>query len=80
MKIEWEKTGVEAGTNGERTITYSNPKYPEYVIQSRKRNISHANGIGHWSHTTYVVIHEDEKTFYSLRDAITWVARNGGRG
>lgn len=54
----WEK--VEKTVNAEgTTITYQAKDagiwLPLYV-QSRKRHIPHANGIGTWDHTTYHVI------------------------
>ena len=52
--MTWEK--VERTVNHEgTTITYRFGKTGVYV-QSRKRHIPHANGIGTWDHTSYFVL------------------------
>lgn len=69
--IEWKKTGrVEIMANDESTIFYESQD-GRWKIESRKRAIPHANGIGCWMHTTYVVIDEYgmEHEKRSLRDA-----------
>ena len=68
--IKWvfsEKTTNSEGT----TITYRDVKNPWLVVQSRKRHIPHASGIGTWDHTTYFVIANgvQSKEFYRLGDA-----------
>lgn len=70
MAIEWKK--VEKTINREgTTITYQDAKNPWLIIQSRKRHIPHANGIGTWDHTTYWVLENGNelKECYSLKDA-----------
>lgn len=79
MKKDWEKVKVEIRTNGEKTITYTSDRYPDVKIESRKRNIPHANGTGTWSHTDYAVIwNGGEKIKYSLKDAMEYAEALGG--
>ena len=65
----WKKIDRNENQEG-TTITYQLPG-TDLTIESRKRHIPHANGIGTWDHTTYVVIvgGQDVKTQYSLADA-----------
>ena len=51
----WEKVAVQKGMDGARTITYQ-AKDCRFEIESRRRNIRHANGEGSWAHTSYFVI------------------------
>lgn len=61
MAIVWKK--VEKTVNREgTTITYQDAKNPWLVIQSRKRPIPHANGIGTWDFTTYHLIENGVET------------------
>ena len=66
--IEWKKTGKIVSDEG-TTITYSSGT--AYTIESRKRHIPHANGIGTWDHTTYFVLRDGAEIAeeYSLSDA-----------
>lgn len=66
--IEWKKTGKTVSDEG-TTISYSSGT--AYTIESRKRHIPHANGIGTWDHTTYFVMKDgaEVKEFYRLKDA-----------
>lgn len=66
----WEKTGREVMGNGESTTFYESAD-GWFRIESRKRNIPHANRSGFWFHTTYFLIdgNGNEKEFYSLKDA-----------
>lgn len=57
--MRWIKTGKVVKTTGESTIMYESVP-AGFRIESRKRNIPHANGIGSWAHTTYVLIWPDE--------------------
>lgn len=70
MTIKWEK--VEKNVNREgTTITYEAKGFGLY-IQSRKRHIPHANGVGTWDHTTYWLLAPVigfEKQFWSMKDA-----------
>ena len=65
----WKKTGKTVNKEG-TTIRYELPG-TVLAIESRKRHIEHANGIGTWDHTTYFVIVDGEaiKECYSLKDA-----------
>ena len=67
--IKWEKTRRQVSAEG-TTITYSG-KGTDIEIESRKRQIPHANGKGTWDHTSYFVIvnGKDVKEKYSLKDA-----------
>ena len=42
-----------------------------YSVESRKRQIPHANGIGTWQHTSYFVLRDGRQLVekYSLKDA-----------
>lgn len=66
--IEWKKTGKTV-SDEETTITYSSGT--AYTIESRKRHIPHANGIGTWDHTTYHILRDGVEVGkqYSLADA-----------
>lgn len=70
MKDGWEKVGKTVSAEG-TTITYRCMERKLMTIQSRKRHIPHANGIGTWDHTTYVVLVAgyELKEFNSLKDA-----------
>lgn len=69
MKIKWEKIGKRISTSG-TTITYSG-EGTALTIESRKRKIPHANGVGTWEHTSYFVLVDGKEVEekYSLRDA-----------
>lgn len=68
--MNWTKTGRTVSQEG-TTVTYTAKEDEAITIESRKRHIPHANGVGTWDHTTYVVRvnGEDVKKFYSLKDA-----------
>lgn len=67
--IRWIKTGREVNAEG-TTITYSG-KGTDFAIESRKRHIPHANGIGTWDHTSYFVLKNGHELIekFSLKDA-----------
>lgn len=67
--IKWEKTGRTVTPEG-TTIIYSG-KGTDLTIESRKRHIPHANGIGTWDHTSYFVLQSGTEVIekMSLRDA-----------
>lgn len=68
--VNWKKTGKTVNAEG-TTITYR-AEETRIVIESRLRHIPHANGIGTWDHTVYVVIDEDgyeRKVLNRLADA-----------
>ena len=69
MASKWEKIGRVINDEG-TTITYRLPG-TDLTIESRKRHIPHANGIGTWDHTTYWVLKSDREVVqkYSLADA-----------
>ena len=73
--IKWEKVGTIINKSG-RTIIYSG-KGTSLTIESRKRKIPHANGIGTWDHTSYVVLMDGKevKEKYSLKDAKAFAER-----
>lgn len=69
-EVNWKKTGKTVNAEG-TTITYR-AEETRIVIESRLRHIPHANGIGTWDHTVYVVIDEDgyeRKVLNRLADA-----------
>lgn len=70
--MKWIKTGRMVSAEG-TTITYEAEGTP-ITIESRKRHIPHANGIGTWDHTIYVVLKAgvEIKTRNSLSDAKEW--------
>lgn len=67
--IEWIKTGKVVNEEG-TTITYKG-KGTDVTIESRKRHIPHANGIGTWDYTSYFVLKNGKEMIemHSLRDA-----------
>lgn len=66
--MNWEKTGRTVKANGESTTTY---RSGEWIIESRKRAIPHANSSGSWMHTSYWLIRPDGtgKEYWRLQDA-----------
>lgn len=77
----WRKVGKEPHPDGPRTI-YQAQENPAWVIASWRHPIPHANGVGSWDHTTYLVyygsslVHREETT---LINAKRWVeAHKGG--
>lgn len=72
--IKWTKGGKLIRQDMTINIYY----YGEtgYTVESRKKQIPHANGrAGTWEHTTYFVVKdgEDVKEFYALKDAQAYV-------
>lgn len=53
--MKWEKFSKTIHENGDSTIVYRAEGCAP-IIESRKRSIPHANGVGFWRHTTYFVI------------------------
>ena len=69
--LTWKKIDRNENAEG-TTITYASDMYGKtLLIQSRKRHMPHASGIGTWDHTTYFVIYNgvDLKECWSLKDA-----------
>ena len=68
----WRKVGKMISAEG-TDITYQAILHGENLnlyIESRKRHIPHANGIGTWDHTSYFVTQDNELVEkMSLRDA-----------
>lgn len=72
--IKWTKGGKLIRQDMTINIYY----YGEtgYTVESRKKQIPHANGrSGTWEHTTYFVVKdgEDVKEFWTLKDAQAYV-------
>lgn len=67
--ITWMRIGKAVSAVGS-TIIYAGLNTNLY-IESRKRHIPHANRIGTWDHTVYVVLKGEKElvTKNSLRDA-----------
>ena len=78
--IKWTKISRNVNAEGEVTITYRGEGTP-LLLQSRKRNIPHANRSGCWQATTYVVMRdgEDLKECYTKRDAEVWAEQYAER-
>lgn len=70
--MSWENIDKSEGPEG-TTITYR-LEGTQILVQSRKRHIRHANGVGTWDHTSYWVINRGEeiKEFLRLRPALTY--------
>ena len=68
-KLIWKRTGRIVSKEGTTTIYHAAGKGIE--IESRKRHIPHANGVGTWDHTTYWVKLDGKDVIekYSLADA-----------
>lgn len=68
--MEWIKAGTTSHHDGSRTIRYVSPG-THVMIESRRRPVKHANGIGSWDYTSYFVIlpNGTEKEFHQLRAA-----------
>ena len=68
--LKWFRTRHVNNSDG-TTITYE-AEGTDYIIESRKRHIPHANGRGGtWDYTSYFVVldGEDIKELHSLKDA-----------
>ena len=69
--MTWERTGKIVSSEG-TTVEYRPVGVRMNVsVESRKRHIPHANGVGTWDHTSYFVVldGEDVKEKWSLKDA-----------
>ncbi len=71
--IKWTKGGKLIRQDMTINIYY----YGEtgYTVESRKKQIPHANRSGTWEHTTYFVVKDgkDIKEFQTLKDAKDYV-------
>ena len=67
--IEWKKVWKTVNDEG-TTIIYA-AEGTNIRIESRKRHIPHANGVGTWDHTTYHILRDGVEVGkqYSLSDA-----------
>lgn len=76
----WRKWGKTVSSEG-TTITYI-CLGTTLTIESRKRAIPHANGIGTWDLTTYFVLDRDKviREFSRLADAKEWAEKAFERG
>jgi len=72
-KLIWKRTGRRVSKEGTDTIYTA--AGTSFTIESRKRHIPHANGVGTWDHTTYVVVRDGEDVIekQSLKDAKSFV-------
>lgn len=69
--MTWQKTGKIVSGEG-TTVEYRPARVKINIsVESRKRHIPHANGVGTWDHTSYFVIlnGDDVKEKCSLKDA-----------
>lgn len=76
MTGKWIKTGRTVSAEG--TTTIYELEGTTYQVESRKRHIPHANGIGTWAYTSYWVVHAgiDVIEKHSLTEAKAWVANS----
>lgn len=67
--MRWARVGRSVSAEGS-TTTYQGVG-SNLTIESRKRHIPHANGIGTWDYTSYFVLKDGKeiKELHSLRDA-----------
>lgn len=63
--MRWIKTGKHVKASGESTVFYKSAD-GQFRIESRKKAIPHANGVGSWMHTSYFLIHDGEEKEYDL--------------
>ena len=69
--MTWEKTGKTVSAAG-TTVEYRPiGAMKDITVESRKRHIPHANGVGTWDHTSYFVVLDgkDVKERWTLKDA-----------
>lgn len=73
--MKWRKMGKTVSAKG-TTITYWADSMP-ITIESRKRHIPHANGIGTWDYTSYFVLWKGHeiKELHTLKDAKTFAEK-----
>lgn len=67
--LKWEKARKTIHGNGSEILYVADGT--NLKIESRKRAIPHANGIGSWMHTSYFLIRPDgtEKEYWTLQRA-----------
>ena len=68
--MNWKKWGRIVRADGSVTVIYHSDT-DGLKIESRRRPIPHANGVGYWMYTSYYLIQPDgsEKEYHSLKDA-----------
>ena len=68
-KLIWKRTGRRVSKEGTDTIYTA--AGTNLTIESRKRHIPHANGVGTWDHTSYFVLRDGKDVVkkYSLANA-----------
>lgn len=64
--MNWIKTGRTVTKDGSATI-YEAEGCPSLRIESRKRQIEHANGVGSWTFTSYFVLLDGEEVAEKMR-------------
>ena len=72
--IKWKRAGKII--RHDETVLFYEYGDTGYAVESRKKQIPHANGrSGTWEHTTFFVTKDGEevKEFWSLRDAQAYV-------
>ena len=80
--LTWRKVGKVPHPDG-NWIVYQAEENPSWTITSWRHPIPHANGVGSWDHTTYLVyygcsmVHREETT---LINAKRWVEAHKGGG
>jgi hypothetical protein len=69
VEMKWEKSRHTIHANGSELLYVADGT--DLKMESRKRAIPHANGIGHWMHTSYFLIWPDgtEREYFSLTRA-----------
>ena len=68
--MKWIQKSIAVHGDGSQEIRYEAPS-TGFSIESRKRPVPHANGVGSWMFTSYHLICPDgtEKMFHRLSDA-----------
>ena len=75
--MNWKRYGRSVTSEGTTTFYEQFASDMPVRIESRKRPIPHANGVGTWDYTSYFVVlgGEDVKELHSLRDAKEYAER-----
>lgn len=75
----WKRTGIVRDDEG-TTVTYSLPGN-SCSIESRKRHIPHANGVGTWDHTSFFVLRDGVEVTekQTLKEAKTYAESLGAK-
>lgn len=72
--MNWTKASVTIKANGEKTITYICMDNTRLRVESRKEQMPHADGVGFWWFTSYVVILDGKsvKAKHTLKEAMAF--------